>query len=194
MRLRHILEPSLFGKSFTPFIQEKLLLSKSKLKNFLKLILFILYLLLIGFQILFPSPRNKVRFVCVLITVISIGISLKIITRLLLLTKSLMIVPTVKYFPLWMVSLGIIRLTYFLQINIKLLLYVLGVPFLVKNSPLDSRIMVLLLSGLCLILFMILSILYNHILTIYMHTLCDVNIIYLISMLYSLDVIFTIFA
>jgi hypothetical protein len=68
------------------------------------------------------------------------------------------------------------------------------VPFPIKNSLLDSKMLAQLFSGLCLTLFMILSILYNPILMTYLHIPCNVRIILHIFELFFLDVIFTIFA
>jgi hypothetical protein len=93
---------------------------------FLKPVLFIMYLLLIRFQIFIMSQRNKVRYAYVLIIGISIGLVLKITTQPLSLTRSLIIVLVVKYSHLWMVSSAIIKLIYYHRINTKPISFVLG--------------------------------------------------------------------
>jgi hypothetical protein len=55
----------------------------------------------------------------------------------------------------WMVSPAIIKLTFLLRINIRLLLFVLGVLLPIENSLLVLRMRAQLFNALCLMLFMI---------------------------------------
>jgi hypothetical protein len=76
----------------------------------------------------------------------------------------------------WMVSPGIIKSTLFPRINIRLLLFVLGVLFPIGNFLSVSRTLAQLFNALCLMLSMISSTSFNHIWTIYPLTQCTKSI------------------
>jgi hypothetical protein len=105
-----------------------------------------------------------------------IGISTNLVPKTTFLPLSSIIFSTialeVKSSLSWMVSLAIIKSTLFLMINIRLLLFVLGVLFPIGNSLSVSRTLAQLFNALCLMLFMISSTFFNNIWTIYLLTQC----------------------
>jgi hypothetical protein len=118
------------------------------------------------FPILSRLTRNKVPFVYELI----IGISTKLVPKTTFLPPSSIrlstIAPEVISSLSWMVSPGIIKSTLFSRINIRLLLFVLGVLFPIGNFLSVSRTLAQLFNALCLTLSMISSTSFNHIWTI----------------------------
>jgi hypothetical protein len=141
--------------AFIQVTHVKRLLSSSKSRNFLKPTLFIWWLSQTRFLILSRSTRNKALFVYELI----IGISTKLVPKTTFLPPSLIklstIAPEVKSSLSWMVSPGIFKSTLFLRINIRLLLFVLGVLLPIGNSLSVSRTLAPLFNALCLMLSMI---------------------------------------
>jgi hypothetical protein len=109
-----------------------------------------------------------------------IGLSKKLVQKTTFLPPSSirlsMTVPEVKSSLSWMVSPGIIKSTLFLRINIRLLLFVLGVLFPIGNFLSVSRTLAQLFNALCIMLSMI----SKHILQPYLddllaHLMCRVD-------------------
>jgi hypothetical protein len=142
---------------------------------------------LVSNLVLIDKKQGTIR-VCVLI----IGILIKLVQKTtflpLLSIKLSMTTSGVKSFLLWMVSLVIIKLTSFPRINIRLLLFVLGVLLLIGNFLLVLRTLAPLLNALCLMHFMISSTSFNPIWTIYSLILCAEPITPTISGLFSFTV------
>lgn len=139
MKSKCILMSNQCDNNSVMFIQRRLLPLKRKLKNFCMLISFTLFLLLIGFPILFLSWRNKGQYECVPIVGMLIKLVQNTIIPLPLSTRLLMNVMDVKYSHLWTTFPAIIRSISTQRTNLKLLLYVHGAHSLTWNSLLVWR-------------------------------------------------------
>ena len=126
-----------------------------------------MFLLLIGFPILFLSWRNKGQYKCVSIIGMLIRLVQKTIIPLPLSTRLLMNVLDAEYSNLWMVFLAIIRSISAQRTNLKQLLFVHGAHLSIRNSRLVWRMQGPHFKGQWLIPSLTSSTLFNLTLMIY---------------------------
>ena len=164
MILRLTLTPSQSVRNFDKYIRGKQHPLRKRLKIFLRLGLFTLYLWLNGCLTLSLSTKNRVPLGFVSILRIWIRLVLRKTSPPYTSIKLSTIVLRVWSFHLWMASLTIIRSRYSHKINTRQLSFSHGGPSPVENSVLSWKMLMLHFNAPCHMISMTLNTLWNLIL------------------------------